>query len=153
MPHYKRMYDDKEFLYAFDLDGRDVTLQIERVQAGEVSGEQGRKSKKPIVKFTGKDKKLAVNKTNGKIIAKLYGTNTDDWINQWVTLYPTTTAFGGDTVECIRVRPNRPERQQGKAQQNGRGQQRQSPAAQQSDAPPDDDEARAIAAADKAAAE
>lgn len=118
VPHYLRMYDDKEHLYAFDLDGRDVTLQIEKVFAGEVQGEKGRKSKKPIIKFVGKDKKLAVNKTNGKTIAALYGKETEQWVGQGLTLYPTTTDFGGETVECIRIRPVKPER---KAPANGGG--------------------------------
>jgi hypothetical protein len=122
MPHYKRMYDDKEHLYAFDLDGRDVMLQIEKVFPGEVAGEKGRTSKKPIVKFVGKDKKLAVNKTNGKTIAQLYGTDTDNWVGQGITLYPTTTNFGGETVECIRIRPVKPERKQ--ATGNGKQPQR-----------------------------
>lgn len=138
MPHYKTMYDDKEFLFAFDLKGKDATVQIEKVFAGTVEGEKGRKSKKPVVKFRGSEKKLALNKTNGKIIAKLYGTDTDAWIGQSVTLFPTTTEFGGETVECIRIRPNVPR------QQPGRGKPSQ-PAAQpdpdgQSGGPPDADE-------------
>lgn len=109
MPHYKRMFDDKEHLYAFDLDGREVTVTIEKVYAGELQGDKGRKSKKPIIKFVGKEKKLACNKTNGKAIATMYGSNTDDWAGKQITIYPTTTDFGGETVECIRVKPVRPE--------------------------------------------
>jgi hypothetical protein len=30
MPDYRRMYDDKDHLYAYDLDGREVTVQIEK---------------------------------------------------------------------------------------------------------------------------
>lgn len=132
MPHYKRMYDDKEFLYAFDLDGRDCTVQIEKVQAGEVQGEQGRKSKKPIIKFVGKDKKLAINRTNGKTIAQLYGTDTESWVGQAITIYPTTTNFGGETVECIRIRPQRPERKA----TNGNGKGRAATSAPKQDEPP-----------------
>jgi hypothetical protein len=106
------MFDDKEHLYAFDLDGREVTVQIEKCFAGELQGDKGRKSKKPMLKFVGKEKKLAINKTNGKTIASLYGTDADSWAGQWITLYPTTTEFGGETVDCIRVRPHVP---QGKA--------------------------------------
>lgn len=115
MPHYKRMYDDKEHLYAFDLDGRDVTATIEKVFSGEVMGEKGRKSKKPMIKFVGKEKKLAVNKTNGKTIASMYGTDTETWVGQQITMYPTTTEFGGETVECIRIRPQRPQPRKGAA--------------------------------------
>lgn len=105
MPHYKKMYDDKEFLYAFDLDGRETTVTIERCTGGEISGKDGRKSKKPMLAFVGKKKKLALNKTNGAIIASLYGTQTEGWSGKSITLFPTTTTFGKETVECIRVKP------------------------------------------------
>lgn len=108
MGHYKRMYDDKEYLYAFDLDGREVTITIEKVLAGELQGDKGRKTRKPMIAIVGKTKKLALNKTNGKTIASLYGTDTDEWAGKQITIYPTTTDFGGETVECIRVRPTVP---------------------------------------------
>lgn len=108
MPHYKTMYDEKDMLFAFDLGGKEVTVTIEKVWAGEISGEQGRKSKKPFVSFRGKTKKLALNKTNGKTIAQLYGTDTAAWVGKSITIYPTTTTFGNDTVECIRVKPSIP---------------------------------------------
>jgi hypothetical protein len=109
MADYRKMYDDKEYLYDYDLEG-DRTLEIASVNRGELTGDQNRKTKKPMVSFVGEAKKLALNKTNGKTIAKLYGTDTDDWAGELITLYPTTTAFGGETVGCIRVRPQRPER-------------------------------------------
>lgn len=118
--HYKRMFDDKEHLYAFDLDGREATVQIEKVIAGEVAGDKGRKSKKPIIKFVGKEKKLAINKTNGKTIASLYGTDTDSWPGRWITLFPTTTDFGGETVECIRVRNQVPQGKSSPRSKQGR---------------------------------
>lgn len=121
---YRRMFDDKEHLYAYDLDGREVTVQIERVYAGELIGEKGRKSKKPMIKFVGKDKKLAINKTNGKVIAAMYGKDTDNWAGKWIAIYPTTTEFGGETVECIRVRPQVPSGKPaggGRNASNGRG--------------------------------
>jgi hypothetical protein len=108
MPHYKSMFDDKDYLFAFDLQGRDVTVTIERVEAGTIIGEAGRKSKKPMVTFRGAKKKLAINKTNGRTIAQLYGNDTSAWIGKSITIYPTTTTFGNDTVECIRVRPTVP---------------------------------------------
>lgn len=108
MPHWKSMMD-KEFLYAFDLKGRDVTLTIARVTAGELKN-GNKKSKKPLCYFVEpKDKRpLALNATNCKTIAKMYGNDTDEWRGKRVTLYPTTTEMAGETVECIRVRPRVP---------------------------------------------
>jgi hypothetical protein len=108
MPNYLTMYDPSDMLQALDLQGREVHLEIETVVAGELTGEKGRKSKKPIVKFKGREKKFAVNKTNGKAIARLYGKNTDDWIGKFITLYPTETEYGDEVRDCIRVRPVAP---------------------------------------------
>jgi len=114
MPHWKSMFDDKEFLFAFDLGGREVTVTIDRCTAGQIIGEQGRKSKKPMLSFVGKQKKLALNKTNGKIIAAMYGNETSAWAGKSIIIYPTTTTFGSETVECIRVKPIIPPAPNGK---------------------------------------
>ena len=101
---------DRKFLFAFDLEGKDRTLTIDRVEAGELEGEKGRKSKKPLCYFveSKSGKPLALNATNCKAIAKLYGADIEGWAGQRITLYPTTTEMGGETVECIRVRPRKP---------------------------------------------
>lgn len=110
MAHYKTMFEATDMLFAHDLGGREVTVEIAKVYAGELMGEKGRKTRKPFLVFAGKsgEKKLALNKTNGKTVAKLYGTDTDKWIGKRVTLYPTTTDFGGETVDCIRIKPTVP---------------------------------------------
>lgn len=109
MPHWKKLMDPKDMLYAYDLDGRDVTVEISRVVGGELTGEQGRKTKKPIAHIAGKTKKLALNNTNCATIEQLTGTaDYEKWAGVRVTLFPTTTSFGGKTVECIRIRPYPP---------------------------------------------
>lgn len=107
MADYRLLYDS-EYLYAFHLQGKDATVKIAKVAGGELTGEGGRKAKKPIVWFEGKDKPLALNKTNGRAIATLYGPDTSKWIGQLITLYPTTTQFGGEQKDCVRVRPAKP---------------------------------------------
>jgi hypothetical protein len=107
MPHWKSMMD-RDYIFAFDLQGQDVTVTIARVTAGELVSQGGRKAKKPVCFFEGKEKGLALNATNCKTIAALYGNDTDGWRGKKVTLYPTTTSMGGETVECIRIRPGQP---------------------------------------------
>lgn len=104
MPDYRSMYD-KDYLGHWDLQGREVTVRIAKVTAGELTAQGGRKSKRPLVYFEGKEKALVLNATNGKVVAGLYGTMTEAWVGKEVTLYPTTTSMGGETVECIRIKP------------------------------------------------
>jgi len=96
---------DRDYLGHWDLDGREVTVTIAKVAAATLTSQGNRKTKKPVIYFEGKEKGLACNKTNGKIIAQLYGNDTEKWAGKQITLYPTTTTFGIETVDCIRVRP------------------------------------------------
>jgi hypothetical protein len=103
---YRTMFDS-EYLGAWDLP-RDATVTIATVKAGQLVGEKGRTAKKPIITFVGKVKGFAANKTNCRTIAAMYGTDTRQWVGKRITLYATTTEFGGKSVECIRVRPGVP---------------------------------------------
>lgn len=107
MPHWRSM-TDRDFLYAYDLQGRDVTVTIEKVVAGELTSTGGKKTRKPVVHFVGKSKPLALNATNAKTIASLYTNMTESWIGKRITIYPTDTQMNGETIECIRVRPTVP---------------------------------------------
>jgi uncharacterized protein (DUF697 family) len=95
---------DRDYIFAFDLNGKDVIVTIAKVVAGELASAGGRKAKKPIVYFEGKEKGFALNATNAKTIAALYGNYVEKWIGESITIYPTVTQMGGETVECIRVR-------------------------------------------------
>lgn len=105
---------DKEYLYAYDLEGKDVTVVIESVKGGTLVGTGGKSNKKPVLRFKGKEKALALNITNARVIAALYGGfDAELWIGKAVTLYPTTTTFGAQTVDCIRVRNVKPKGRNG----------------------------------------
>lgn len=107
MSDYRGMFD-RDYIGAWDLQGRDVTVTIASVKAGELVGEKGRKAKKPIIRFERTEKAFAANKTNCKIIATMYGNDTRKWVGRRITMFATTTEFSGATVECIRVRPQVP---------------------------------------------
>ena len=107
MSDYRKMFDS-DYLANWDLDG-DVTVEISKVVAGEVGGEQGRdKERKPILYFKGATKGMVGNKTNCRIIAGMYGNDTGEWVGRSITLFATTCDAFGDTVDCIRVRPIAP---------------------------------------------
>ena len=86
------------FLKAADLQGRKVTITMDRVALEEVGGEH-----KPVLYFVGKDRGLVLNKTNGNIISELYGAETDDWHGKPIVIYPARVEFQGKIVDAIRV--------------------------------------------------
>jgi hypothetical protein len=90
-----------KYLKAADLNGREVTARIAGVQI-EQFGKDG--DRKPVVSFEGKSKGLALNKTNARAIAAMYGDETNSWTGREITLYPTQTEFAGAMVDCIRIR-------------------------------------------------
>jgi hypothetical protein len=106
---YRKLFD-KDYIGAWDLTDKDVTVSITKVAGGELVGPGGRKSKKPIVFMNGTKKGFAINSTNGKTIAAMYGNFVQDWVGKRITLYKSTTRNpnGEGEVECIRVRPQIP---------------------------------------------
>jgi hypothetical protein len=107
MPDYRSMFD-RDYIGAWDLQGKDVTKTIAKVEAKKLRNRTAANTK-PVIFFKGAAKGFALNKTNGKIISAMYGNKTEGWIGKQITIYPTTTTFGSDTVECIRVRPTVPQ--------------------------------------------
>lgn len=90
------------YLKASDLGDASPVVVIDRVEIEPVGRD---KEMKPILYFQGKDKGVVLNKTNANKIAQLLGTkDTDEWHGQRVRLYATETEFGGETVECIRIK-------------------------------------------------
>lgn len=95
------------FLKADDLQGKPVIVSIASAEFEDIG--QGRdKERKIILGFTGKEKRMVVNKTNASTIAKLYGDETDGWIGQKITLMPREVEFQGEMVLAIRVSLQKP---------------------------------------------
>ena len=91
-----------KFLKASDLDDQTVTVKIADVKIEQVGQNQ---ETKPVAYFEGKKKGLVLNKTNSRKIAQIAGSpETEDWVGVEVAIYPTETEFGGESVECIRVK-------------------------------------------------
>lgn len=110
MTDFRTMFD-RDYIGHFDLpEGKDLTVTIKNVVAGELTAVGGRKSKKPIVHFRENYKPLIANKTNCKTIATLYGNAVEQWKGKRITLCISTTRDpnGGGECECIRIRPKVP---------------------------------------------
>lgn len=112
-----------ENLRTADLNGQDVTLHISSVRMDSLKTDRG-VERKWFVSFLEmeerhrrdrkkENKRWVLNPTNAKTIAKMHGSEADEWRGKAVTLYPTTcSAWGEDDVPCIRVRPTIPEPRQ-----------------------------------------
>ena len=91
-----------KFIKASDLQDRPVRVVMSHVKVEAMA--QDSEDEKPVLYFQGKDRGLALNKTNASVISALYGAETDAWAGQPIIIYPTETDFGGKRVACIRVR-------------------------------------------------
>jgi hypothetical protein len=101
-----RLFFDHKVLKCVHLQGRDITVEIESVEAGKITGEGGKSDKMPIVKFRGKELPFGLNKTNAATLIAMYGPKPSGMIGKKITLYPTTCrGKEGKTVDCIRIRP------------------------------------------------
>lgn len=103
-----RLMHDYKWLRCIHLRGREVTVQIEAVEKGVVEGERGRKANKPVLRFRGQPLPFAISKTDTKTLVRLYGPKAADLVGKWITLVPSTTSLGNDTVDCIRIKPSVP---------------------------------------------
>lgn len=86
-------------LKAADLDGREIKVTINRVEREKVGDDM-----KAVIYFNGKDKGVALNKGNTKILAESFGRDSDGWIGQQVILFSVWTEYQNKPVQGLRVR-------------------------------------------------
>ena len=98
--------------YSF-VNTEEITLTIQGIKQEEVTTEGGKKDLCIIFDFKENKigdvvvKPMVVNKTNCKIIESNFGTGEiEEWVGKQIVVYKTTTKFGRDTVDCLRVRKN-----------------------------------------------
>jgi hypothetical protein len=93
-----------KYLKASDLQGRDVTVKMGRVEQEKVGDDM-----KLIMYFQGKEKGMVLNKTNANAISDIYGGETEDWYGQTIILFEQMVDFQGKRVPGLRVRAPRRE--------------------------------------------
>jgi len=100
---WKKNYDYR-FIAGEDLDGKEVTVTIDKVGIDEAfNGRE--KEDVVVVSFKEADKMMVLNKTNAKVIAKIAGSqNVEDWTGTKIILRPQmVNAFGQQTL-AVRVK-------------------------------------------------
>lgn len=111
MPKISDIYSSNaNFLRCEDLQKKRVSVTIEDVTVEKIGDD-----KKLVLSFEGKEKKLALNKTNARMLEDLTGSDdSESWIGYRITLRPDMTDYQGKRVPCIRIDselPTQPERQ------------------------------------------
>lgn len=97
-----------KYVAAADLNGKTVPLTIARVTMEEMITHDNKKVSKPVVWFEKATKGLVLNLTNAKIIATLYGDETDAWAGERISIYPTRVKAFGVMQDAIRVKEEIP---------------------------------------------
>ncbi len=107
---YSELYPGR-FLKSDLLKGHKITLTIADVDVQELTGETGKPAAKVIVTFQRPQAEawakipleLVLPKTNGECLRRMFGNKPAGWRGKPVTIFPSTTKFGRDTVDCIRI--------------------------------------------------
>lgn len=110
MAHWKKAFNP-DYLGAYSLeDKQDLILTIKSVGVETVTGEGGKKEDCLVCRFVENAKPMILNKTNCKSISKIYKTpDTDEWVGKKIQIFATTTKFGREIVDCLRIRENVPQ--------------------------------------------
>lgn len=88
-------------------DGRTISMTIKNVDEEKVSSARGDQVKVAIT-FNERPKRLLLNKTNARTLAKALGLETNDWRGATVTLGVEQIKVGRETVPSIRVKAATP---------------------------------------------
>lgn len=93
------------FLRASDLNGKPITVTIERAPLEKLKGMDGKEDTKTVLYFVGAKKCLPLNRTNWDTCADITNEgDSDSWKSHRIELYPTTTEMRGELTPCIRIR-------------------------------------------------
>ena len=111
--HYKKLINP-DYLGAYSLEpGKDMILTIKSVGKEVITGAGGKKEECIVCRWVEDQKPMILNVTNCKTISKMLKTPyVEKWAGHRIQIYATTTKFGGDTVECLRIRKDPPEEKQ-----------------------------------------
>lgn len=104
--HWKQLVNC-DYLGAYSLkDGEDMILTIKSVANEVVIGSKGKRENLMVARFMEDQKPMILNRTNAATITKLYKTPyVEAWAGKKIQIFQSETKFGGEIVECLRIRP------------------------------------------------
>jgi hypothetical protein len=106
--HWKKL-TNPDYIGAHDLQpGQELTVTIENVSNQVVKCFDGKEVKEEtciVANIKGAKKPMILNKTNCKIIARLYDTPyIEDWVGKKIIIYAARVRAFGEVVEALRVK-------------------------------------------------
>lgn len=96
------------YLKSSDFSEEEDTIYTIKELKSQTLGQGKDAEDKYVMYFDEVTKGMVLNKTNAKVIATLYGDDTDDWEGKKIALYLTEVEFNGETMLGIRVRKRTP---------------------------------------------
>ena len=105
MTHWKKL-TNPNYLGTYALNpGEEKILTIKSVGPEKVMGSDGSSQECIVAHFTEQEKPMILNKTNCKVIEKLYKTPyTEEWAGKKIRIYSAKVKAFGDTVDALRIR-------------------------------------------------
>ena len=109
LTHWKKFFNPN-YLGAYSLQpGEERTVTILKVQKESVKDING-KSKDCTVAHLKGEKPMILNKTNCRILTKIYDTPyIEDWVNKQVIIHAAKVDAFGEQVDALRIKPIKPE--------------------------------------------
>jgi hypothetical protein len=106
--HWKKL-TNPNYIGSYALDPNEERIvTIEKVVRETVKDQNGKEEECTVAHLKG-EKPLILNKTNCKIITKVYGTPyIEEWAGKQIKLYVTQVKAFGDTVDALRIRQEKP---------------------------------------------
>lgn len=107
--HWKTLFKNKmQLLGSQNLnEGEELVVVIETVSTQIIKDKNGGEETVPVVTFSNAPP-MALNITNAKTIANLYGNRYEDWIGKAIQVYAVTVKAFGDVTMALRVRSKIP---------------------------------------------
>ena len=95
--------DFETYLKPAHLQGKAVTVTIARIEVHETHPKPGKPVKAPVLFFKGHSKGLVLSNFNMRVLADMFGDDSDRCIGQRVTLQAVQVQVGKATKTPIRI--------------------------------------------------
>jgi len=95
-----------KYLKASDLNGKSVTVVIERASFEKLKAPDGKEQEKIVLGFRNHKKTLPLNRTNYDSVTDIVGDDdTESWPGHRIELFADKTPMESKIVDCVRIRP------------------------------------------------